>query len=85
MIVVRIELHSAITGEVSEISRVVIYNKGNGSKTRGNYGCNSYRKGSPLRPLNKNIVRKGEVENHARLSEPVLNLVSKALRSMGYF
>lgn len=83
MIVIKVELHSAVTGQVKELSRVIIDNLG-GTNSRGDYRCRSYRKGSPLYETTKNIVREGEVLNHARLAEPVLNLVAKALKVMGY-
>jgi len=83
MIVVRVELHSAITGETTELSRVVIDNIG-GTKTKGNYQCRSYRKGSPLHPLGKNVTRKAEVIGHPRLADPVLTLVKKALDALRY-
>lgn len=37
MIVVRIELHSEITGKVSELGRLHISNDGEGTDERGNY------------------------------------------------
>lgn len=83
MIVVRVELHSAITGQVEELSRVVIDNIG-GTKSRGDYRVRAYRKGSALFPLTKNVIREGAVNGHARLAEPVINLVAKALSAMGY-
>lgn len=83
MIVVKVELHSAITGKVTELSRFVIDNIG-GTASHGDYRCRAYRKGSSLRPLNKNVIRRGEVIGHRRLAEPVLNLVAKALAAMNY-
>ena len=84
MIVIRVELHSAITGKVKEIGRVVIDNIG-GTRTRGNYRCRAYRAGSRLTAgLEKNVIRRGAVADHARLAEPVWNLVAKALEAMGY-
>lgn len=89
MIVVKVELHSAITGRVSRIGTVRIANVG-GSKTRGDYQCESFRAGElwpdkrhrfRLRPA---AVRSGEVKGHARKREPVLSLVRKALESMNY-
>ena len=38
MIVVRVELHSAITGQVSELARMNIANIG-GTQTKGDYHC----------------------------------------------
>lgn len=86
MIVVKVELHSAITGAISNLGTVIIHNVG-GTKNKGNYSAVSFKRGhDPVaaNSLRKNKVRDGRVEGHNRLSEPVLNLVSKALRSMGY-
>lgn len=83
MIVVKVELHSAITGQVTELARMVIDNIG-GTRTKGDYRCRAYRKGSPLHPLKRNIIREGQVDGHRRLAEPVWNLVAKALGKMGY-
>lgn len=38
MLIVRVELHSAITGEITEIARALIYNDGHGTITTGDYG-----------------------------------------------
>lgn len=77
MIIVRIELHSAITGRVTEIGRMVIHNLATGTRERGNYGVRLMRRGT------KDITqREGTVEGHARLSAPVWKLVAKALRSV---
>ncbi len=79
MIVVKIELHSAITGEVSEIGRMNIANDGSGDAGRGNYSAALMRRGSP----NK-VLRHGEVKNHARQSYSVWVLIAKALASVGF-
>lgn len=52
MLLVRVELHSAITGEVTEIARMVIANEGGGTKERANYtGCVAKgRKSEPSGP-----------------------------------
>lgn len=88
MIVVRVELWSAITGEKSEIARFGIWNVGSGSHTRGDYECASYT-GRSKEAFDKSMISKrhtheGKVTNHARLQEHVLNLVAKALTSMDY-
>ena len=84
MIIVRVELHSAITGIVTEIARFDIWNTTNGSRTKGDYECSSFR-GRTRDALTSRIVqRRGKIENHPRLSQHVLCLVHKALTSMGY-
>ena len=84
MIVVRVELHSAITRKITEIARFDIWNTGTGSTERGDYSCASFigRDRESLAQRRKN--RTGSVPDHPRLREHVLNLVAKALLSMGY-
>lgn len=86
MLVVKVELHSAITGQVKEIGRVVVCNDGTQHGTRGSYNVFQLR---PNRPNTKLIpgwfdkpVRTGEVKNHARLRNPVWNLIRKALEAL---
>lgn len=84
MLTVRVELNSAITGQTSEIAQVIIFNDTTGDRQIGNYKCVSFR-GRDKETLDKHrAVRKGEVKNHPRQREHVLNLVAKALSSMGY-
>lgn len=76
MIVVKIELHSAITSKVSELGRLEIYNDGTGTKQRGNYGVRKIGKRGRL-------LGAARVENHARLSRSIFNLIRKALEALG--
>ena len=92
MIVVKVELHSAISGQVSEIARAVIHNTG-GTHTKGDYQALTMR-GRDSEALHKSMVsilrgqtkavHVGEVKNHARLQLHVWHLVAKALTAMGY-
>lgn len=83
MIIVRVELHSAISGEVSELARAVIDNVG-GTTTIGNYRVRTL-KGRSTCDLDKFVVqRAGSVTGHARLREHIWNLVAKALTATGY-
>lgn len=83
MIVVRVELHSAINGRVTELARAYIGNIG-GTKTRGDYAVRTLR-GRSRAQLDKAITqRSGKITDHARLNEHVWHLVSKALTAMGY-
>lgn len=97
MIVVRVELHSAITNKVTDLGTVVIDNLGTGTKARGDYRARAYRKGTIKRflgyvqpaPLWQMVRqakanREGQVADHPRLSVPVWSLVRKSLESMGY-
>lgn len=82
MLLVKVELHSALTGRVSEIARMVLWNTGSGTALRGNY------KGHTLRKLKGGFgavkLKGGEVEDYPRKSKHVWHLVSRMLRSMGY-
>lgn len=83
MIIVRVELHSAITGQVSELARMHISNEG-GSPRRGNYAVQTLR-GRDKATLDRGAVQhKGKVLNHARLALHVWHLVAKALAAVGY-
>lgn len=83
MIVVRVELWSAVTGEKTELARMHISNVG-GTETIGNYDAATLR-GRSTADLNRNTVqRKCQVRGHSRLSQHVWNLVAKALSGMGY-
>lgn len=75
MLVVKIELHSANTGQTSEIGRMRIYNDGTGTKERGNYVVEVFRKST------KNVLRKSTVKDYPRLDYNVWRLVSRALRA----
>lgn len=84
MIIVRFELHSAITGEVTELARMRITNRADGTTSIGNYDVCTFR-GRNAAALDAGVVqRKGEVLGHPRLAEHVWHLVAKALKNMGY-
>lgn len=84
MLVVRVELHSAVTGEISEIARMRLYNDGDGTRTRGNYVGEVFR-GRSFEALDKTTVHKrGEIRNWPRLDRHVWNLVTAMLENMGY-
>lgn len=100
MIVVKVELWSAITGNQTELARMTICNTGEvENPRRGDYTCATFkgRDGATLAQnmlrffrsrdateARKGVTRTGEVKNHARLQEHVWNLVAKALASMEY-
>jgi hypothetical protein len=73
MLVVKVELHSAITGEVSEIGRMLIDNVG-GTTEHGDYRVRVLKRNNQ-----KVVSRIGTVEAHPRLRAPVWSLVAKAL------
>lgn len=74
MILVKIELHSARTGKVTEIGRMKIINAGDGSTTRGNYVAQIMRRGTP-----NHVQKTVEIFNYPRLSYTVWELVRRVL------
>lgn len=83
MIIVRVELHSAVTGQVTELARAHISNIGGTNEIR-DYECVTLR-GRSKATLDRHIPqRHGKVLGHASLREHVWNLVTKALTGMGY-
>lgn len=83
MIVVRVELHSAVTGQVSELARMNICNVG-GTATKGDYQCETLRGRSKKDLDRRTVQRSGSVRNYPRLAIHVWHLVARALVSMGY-
>lgn len=95
MLVVRVELWSAITGVKTEIARMIIHNVGVSNEgKKGDYKILTL-KGRSKDALDKAmtswwnggkhlITREGEVKGHNRLSEHVWNLVAKALKGVKY-
>jgi hypothetical protein len=91
MLVVRVELHSAVTGVTSEIARMVIANDGSGISTRGNYWGRA-AKGviendhmiPPAIMYEPRKLRHAEVKDYPRKSKHVWNLVARMLKAMEY-
>lgn len=90
MLVIKVELHSAITGKVSELARMVIANKGSGTRKRGDYKAVALRKRPngevPTTVLAKDsdIFRQTDIEDYPRESKHVWCLVARALNQMGF-
>lgn len=83
MIIIRVELHSAITGQVRELARMMIHNTG-GTESHGDYEGLVYR-GRDAAALDKRIVHKrAQVLRHPRLNQHVWNLIARMLGKMGY-
>lgn len=77
MIVVRIELWSAITGQVTEIGRMHISNVGGTRDGKlGDYDVEVMRRGTKDK-----VLRKGSVTQYPRLSYNVWRLICRALLS----
>lgn len=90
MIVVKVELWSAINGQKTELARMVIDNIG-GTVQRSDYRVRTLR-GRSEEALDRALLqmdgagtqRTGKVVGHARLREHVWNLVAKGLANLGY-
>lgn len=83
MIVIRVELWSAIDGNRTEIARMHVCNIG-GTETIGNYRAETFigRNSADLDRMRVN--RRCKVPGHPRLAQHVWHLVAKALSGMGY-
>lgn len=83
MIVVKVELHNANTGEISIIGRMDIANisrLGRMSK-RGDYKVRLYRRKAMTGGKPK-ILREGYVHNYPRLSYSIWRLIARALKAV---
>lgn len=85
MLVVRVELHSALTGKITEIARAIIFNDGGSTNPcRGNYGVEILRGRDKAALDKRQVLKRGIVLNHARLDLHVWHLVAKALAYLSY-
>ncbi len=78
MLVVKVELHSAITGEVQELGRTVIWNDATGTKQLGNYRVAVCGEGSTDYTQPQHA---GWVTDYPRLTANIWNLVLRSLLS----
>lgn len=83
MIVVKIELWSAITHRISEIGRMYIANDGSGSAERGDYQAAVCKRGTdkvphPLDPAGPKATRSGAIKDYPRLAYNVWRLIARA-------
>lgn len=87
MIIVRVELHSAVTRKVTEIARLSITNDGAATRAdpkRGDYAVHSYV-GRDAAALDRKVVnRAGSIRDWPRLDRHVWHLVHAALAACGY-
>ena len=84
MIVVSVQLWSAITGEKTELARMEICNDGTSAGRLRDYDTRTLR-GRSVADLNKRTTqREGRVVKHDAPGLHVWNLVAKALAAMGY-
>ena len=85
MLIVRVELHSARTGEVTEIARMRICNVGVSNEGRkGDYEIVTFRGRSTEQLDQRTKQRSGFVYGHPRLAEHGWKLVRKALEAIKY-
>lgn len=83
MIVVRVELWSAITGDKTELARMHISNVGGDMKLR-DYHAQTFR-GRDTAALDKlTVQRETEIKRWPSQAVHIWNLVSRALSGMGY-
>ncbi|WP_407155196.1 hypothetical protein [Bradyrhizobium sp. STM 3557] len=83
MIIIRVELHSAITRKVTELARMRICNIG-GTVDRGDYHVATLR-GRSTEQLDRGAVtREGNVRDYPRRAIHVWHLVARALIALGY-
>lgn len=80
MIVVKIELHSAITRQITTLGTMVIDNIG-GTREKGNYRVRVGRKGSSIPEVQNKPLRVGSVTDYPRLSYNIWRLILRALQS----
>lgn len=85
MIVVKVELWSAITGKKLELARMEICNEWTSTNGRTrSYSCRTL-KGRSTEQLNKRVTqRAGGVSQYPSLAIHVWHLVSEALKAMKY-
>lgn len=84
MLVVRVEMWSAVTGEKSEIARMHIVNDATGTKHCGNYVGYAFR-GRTTKALDELVAqRTGRVNHFPRLRSHVWNLLVEMLVRMDY-
>jgi len=86
MIVVTVELHSAVTGQVKLLGKAIIANDGtNSDPSVGHYDLCVGRKGTAdLKQIYMRPQRHSRVENYPRQKLSVWNLVVRGLAAAGY-
>jgi len=75
MLVIRIELHSAVTGQVTNIATGKIVNTGTGSSTQGNYRIE-------LRDAAGRVWKRGHIEGFPRKRLLAWDLFYRALEKL---
>lgn len=75
MLVIRIELHSAVTGRITTIATGKIVNTGTGSSTQGNYRIE-------LRDAAGRVWKRGHIEGFPRKRLLAWDLFYRALQKL---
>lgn len=89
MIVVKVELWSAVTGKTTELARMTLDNQGVSEDMKvGDYRARTFR-GRSAKALTRamvegHVTRESKVIGHRRLDLHIWHLVAKALKNMGY-
>jgi hypothetical protein len=84
MIIVRVELHSAVTGQITELARMHIANSGAGTLERADYTGETFV-GRDARALDRRVVsHTGTAFRWPRRRKHVWCLVHRMLSNMGY-
>jgi hypothetical protein len=84
MIIVRVELHSARDGSVTELARMRIANDGQGTLARSHYDGVTFVGRDTARLDQGTVSKYGRVESWPRKQFHVWNLVARMLKEMGY-
>jgi hypothetical protein len=84
MLIIRVELLSAITGQTQELARMYIANDGAGTAATGNYDGVVVRGRSKEALDQKAPQKRGRAEGYPRQRLHVWNLVARMLRNMDY-
>lgn len=84
MIVVRVELWSAVDGTKTELARMHICNDGTSVGPHHNYTAEAFRGRSCAALDRLDVQRKGELRNWPSASLHVWNLVHAVLGRLGY-
>lgn len=84
MIVVRVELWSAITGKKTELARMHICNDGTSAGRLRSYDGESFIGRSAADLERRRVSKRGQVKNWPASDYHVWNLVARMLAAMGY-
>lgn len=83
MLIITVQLASAMTNEITTLGRMVIANDGTGTADKGNYVVGVKHKAhlEDLVPISLHCSREGKVLNHSRKAEVIWKLILKALKA----